>query len=409
MRSSGRASAGSAVARRGPALRALRRPRGARGCLCDDVLDARHAPAHGQRPARDRAHARRVGADEPGVARRPGAAPRARAARRAVRGVRLRVLARRGVPRAAFAASVTSFLANGKGAERVLDARARARFARNRSAVAGAVIVGRPRRLRAVRPAARAPRRPRERLRARRRAGPDARGAQRCVPAGSRPHLPRRLRAPRRGGAPLAAHRGVGHAHRQRHRRRRGDRRGVLRGAALRARRQRRRRADAHRRRPARLPLPAARDGHRRGARPDVGRHDLRHLGVTGWPGIARVLRAKTMQVRSLDYVVASRALGQAPALVMLRHVLPNVAGPLVVSATVLVAQMIVADSVLSYLGVGISPPTPTWGRMLFEGQDYYAAAPWLVAAPATVILLAVWGFNMLGEGLRDALDPHEV
>jgi ABC-type dipeptide/oligopeptide/nickel transport system permease subunit len=131
-------------------------------------------------------------------------------------------------------------------------------------------------------------------------------------------------------------------------------------------------------------------------------------LGVTGWLGIARVLRAKTMQVRALDYVVASRALGQPAAWVMMRHVLPNVAGPLVVSATVLVAQMIVADSVLSYLGVGISPPTPTWGRMLFEGQDYFVAAPWLVAAPATAILLAVWGFNMLGEGLRDALDPRE-
>ena len=93
----------------------------------------------------------------------------------------------------------------------------------------------------------------------------------------------------------------------------------------------------------------------------------------------------------------------------MWKHVLPNVAGPLVVSATVLVAQMIVADSVLSYLGVGISPPTPTWGRMLFEGQDYYVSAPWLVAAPAVAILLSVWGFNMLGEGLRDALDPHEA
>jgi ABC-type dipeptide/oligopeptide/nickel transport system permease subunit len=132
-------------------------------------------------------------------------------------------------------------------------------------------------------------------------------------------------------------------------------------------------------------------------------------LGATGWMGIARVLRARTMQVRSLDYVVASRALGQPPARVMVRHVLPNVAGPLIVSATVLVAQMIVADSALSYLGLGIAPPTPTWGRMLFEGQDYYAVAPWLVAGPAAVILLAVWGFNMLGEGLRDALDPHEA
>ena len=112
---------------------------------------------------------------------------------------------------------------------------------------------------------------------------------------------------------------------------------------------------------------------------------------------------------QSLEYVDASRALGQSTARVLLQHVLPNVAGPLIVTATVLVAQMIVADSVLSYLGVGISPPTPTWGRMLFEGQDDYVIAPWLVVAPAGAILLAVWGFNMLGEGLRDALDPRDA
>jgi ABC-type dipeptide/oligopeptide/nickel transport system permease subunit len=132
-------------------------------------------------------------------------------------------------------------------------------------------------------------------------------------------------------------------------------------------------------------------------------------LGVTGWLGMARVLRAKTMQVRGLDYVQASRALGQSTMRVLLKHVLPNVAGPLVVTATVLVAQMIIADSILNYLGVGISPPTPTWGRMLFEGQDDYLVSPGLVAAPATAILLAVWGFNMLGEGLRDALDPRDA
>ena len=130
-------------------------------------------------------------------------------------------------------------------------------------------------------------------------------------------------------------------------------------------------------------------------------------LGVTGWLGIARVLRAKTLQVRTLDYVVASRALGQSTPRVLLRHVLPNIAGPLVVSATVLVAQMIVADAVLSFLGVGIAPPTPTWGRMLFEGQSSIQVAPWLVAAPATILVMAVWGFNMIGEGLRDALDPR--
>ncbi|MGH7270379.1 MAG: ABC transporter permease, partial [Polyangiaceae bacterium] len=125
-----------------------------------------------------------------------------------------------------------------------------------------------------------------------------------------------------------------------------------------------------------------------------------------GWVGIARVLRSKTMQIRALEYVEASRALGQSTAKLMFKHVLPNVAGPLVVIATVQVAQMIVADSVLSYLGVGIAPPTPTWGRMLFESQDQILSAPWLVLAPGTAILLAVWGFNMFGEGLRDALDP---
>jgi ABC-type dipeptide/oligopeptide/nickel transport system permease subunit len=132
-------------------------------------------------------------------------------------------------------------------------------------------------------------------------------------------------------------------------------------------------------------------------------------LGVTGWLGIARVLRSKTMQVRALDYVVASRALGQPAARIMLTHVLPNVAGTLVVLATVQVAQMIVADSILSYLGVGVAPPAPTWGRMLYEGKDYVSAAPWLVAAPGVAILLSVWGLNMLGEGLRDALDPHDA
>jgi ABC-type dipeptide/oligopeptide/nickel transport system permease subunit len=131
-------------------------------------------------------------------------------------------------------------------------------------------------------------------------------------------------------------------------------------------------------------------------------------LGLTGWLGAARLLRAKTLQVRNLDFVSASRALGQSTPLILWRHVLPNVAGPLVVIATVSVAQMIVAESVLSYLGDGISPPTPTWGHMLFEGQDYYVVAPRMVVAQGIAILLAVFGFNLLGEGLRDALDPKE-
>jgi ABC-type dipeptide/oligopeptide/nickel transport system permease subunit len=132
-------------------------------------------------------------------------------------------------------------------------------------------------------------------------------------------------------------------------------------------------------------------------------------LGATGWLGIARLVRARTMQVRSLDYVVASRALGQSTAGILLKHVLPGVVGPLIVAATFLIAQMIVADSILSYLGVGLSPPAATWGRMLLEGQDEYLTAPRLVIVPAVAIMLAVWGFNLLGEGLRDALDPRDA
>ena len=131
-------------------------------------------------------------------------------------------------------------------------------------------------------------------------------------------------------------------------------------------------------------------------------------LGLTSWLGTARVVRAKTMQVRSLDFIGAARALGQPVPRILLRHVLPNVAGPVIVLSTAQVASMIVAESVLSYLGVGIAPPTPTWGHMLYEGQEVYLGAPWLLAAPAAAILLSVLGFNLLGEGLRDALDPKE-
>jgi peptide/nickel transport system permease protein len=131
-------------------------------------------------------------------------------------------------------------------------------------------------------------------------------------------------------------------------------------------------------------------------------------LGLTSWLGTARVVRAKTLSVRNLDFIGAARALGQPVPRILVSHVLPNVSGPIIVLSTSQVASMIVAESVLSYLGVGIAPPTPTWGHMLYEGQDVYLSAPWLLAAPAFGILLSVLGFNLLGEGLRDALDPKE-
>jgi ABC-type dipeptide/oligopeptide/nickel transport system permease subunit len=131
-------------------------------------------------------------------------------------------------------------------------------------------------------------------------------------------------------------------------------------------------------------------------------------LGLTGWLGTARVVRTKTMQVRALDFVTAARAVGRSTTGILWRHVAPNVRPLLVVVATISVAQMILAESVLGYLGVGLAPPQPTWGRMVFEGQDYLMAGSWMVVAPAAAITLAVVGFHLLGEGLRDALDPRD-
>jgi ABC-type dipeptide/oligopeptide/nickel transport system permease subunit len=130
-------------------------------------------------------------------------------------------------------------------------------------------------------------------------------------------------------------------------------------------------------------------------------------LGFTGWLGTSRVVRAKTIQVRGLDFVTAARALGQHPLLIVGRHILPNIAGPIIVTASASVASMILAESVLSYLSVGVQPPTATWGRMLREGQTFFTADPRLVAIPGLAILIAVLAFNLLGEGLRDALDPR--
>ncbi|MEB2314340.1 MAG: ABC transporter permease [Sorangiineae bacterium] len=131
-------------------------------------------------------------------------------------------------------------------------------------------------------------------------------------------------------------------------------------------------------------------------------------LGLSSWFGTARIIRSKTIQTRSLDFIVASRALGQSTWRILVRHILPNVAGPLIVIASASVAQMIIAESVLSYLQVGLPPPTASWGRMLGEGQRYLTVAPRMVVAPGLMIFLSVIGFNLVGEGLRDALDPRE-
>lgn len=130
-------------------------------------------------------------------------------------------------------------------------------------------------------------------------------------------------------------------------------------------------------------------------------------LGVVGWTTMARVVRGKVLSLREQEFVHAARALGAGTGRVLVRHLLPNVIGVVLVLATLGFAQNILAESVLSYLGLGPAPPAPTWGRMLYEGQPYYRTAPWLFIAPGLAILLTVISFNLLGEGLRDALDPH--
>lgn len=130
-------------------------------------------------------------------------------------------------------------------------------------------------------------------------------------------------------------------------------------------------------------------------------------LGLTSWLGTARLVRAKTLVARELGFVEASRALGQRTVPLLVRHLLPSIAGTLIVNASTGLGTMILAESVLSYLQVGVQPPTATWGRMLYEGQRSVTLLPRLTLAPGAAILLSVLGFNLLGEGLRDALDTR--
>jgi ABC-type dipeptide/oligopeptide/nickel transport system permease subunit len=131
-------------------------------------------------------------------------------------------------------------------------------------------------------------------------------------------------------------------------------------------------------------------------------------LGVVGWTTIARVVRGKALVLARSDHVIAARALGAGPVRIAVRHVLPNLAGVLIAVTALGFAQNILAESALSYLGLGPPPPAATWGRMMFEGRVYYRSAPWLTIAPGVAILVAVVSFNLLGEGLRDYFDPKE-
>jgi len=132
-------------------------------------------------------------------------------------------------------------------------------------------------------------------------------------------------------------------------------------------------------------------------------------LALAGWTTGARVIGTKVMTLTRSELVVAARALGASPLRIVLRHLLPNVAGVIVVVAVVGFAQNLMAESVLSYLGLGPPPPDPTWGRMLYEGKTFYRTAPHLILVPGITIMIAVVSFHLLAGGLRSIFDDSEA
>lgn len=132
-------------------------------------------------------------------------------------------------------------------------------------------------------------------------------------------------------------------------------------------------------------------------------------IGVVGWAGMARLVRGQVLVVRELEFVQAIRALGGSDRRIIVRHVLPNVIAPVVIAATLGVAGAIMAEAALSFLGLGVQPPTPSWGAMIADARDLsqLRSAPWTSLFPGLAIGAAVLGFNLVGDALRDALDPR--
>ena len=130
-------------------------------------------------------------------------------------------------------------------------------------------------------------------------------------------------------------------------------------------------------------------------------------IGLTSWMGVARLVRAETLSLREREFVAASRLAGFSTARMLFGHILPNALAPILITATLGVAGAILVESSLSFLGLGMSPPTPTWGNMLQDGKNVLECAPWLSLYPGLAILITVLGYNLLGESLRDWLDPR--
>ena len=131
-------------------------------------------------------------------------------------------------------------------------------------------------------------------------------------------------------------------------------------------------------------------------------------IGFTAWPGVARIVRAEVLSIKQRDFISASKLLAISKSRIFLRHILPNVFGPILVSATLGIGDAILAESGLSFLGLGVQPPDASWGQMLSAGKEYIHIAWWLSVFPGVAILITVLSFNLLGEGIREKLNPKK-
>jgi peptide/nickel transport system permease protein len=132
-------------------------------------------------------------------------------------------------------------------------------------------------------------------------------------------------------------------------------------------------------------------------------------IGALSWMELARIIRANILSLREREFVEAARAIGASDVLIIARHILPNTFGPIVVAGTLNVGNAMLTEAAVSYLGLGVQPPTPSWGNMLFNAQSYLWNAPWVALYPGLMIVVTVLAINFVGDGLRDALDPRRV
>ena len=130
-------------------------------------------------------------------------------------------------------------------------------------------------------------------------------------------------------------------------------------------------------------------------------------IAIVSMPGFARLARGSTLAVREREFVQAARTLGAGDARILVRHILPNIGPPLIVNASNLMSGAIITEGSLSFLGLGVQPPTPSWGSMLRSGYGYLDSDPWLAMAPMVAMMITVLAFNALGDAIRDAVDPR--